>query len=293
MGSFQATLTNQTMNAITNIVNDVSQSVFNEASQDCSASNTYQISFGGVPNCPAPNVNNSTINITQVAGSKCNLNSQNVNKLSATIKNSLNTRLQSYITNDLSNKQGWFATAISMQIADANTVETIANQITNSFSSNFTNICQAVATAYNNNQLVFCGNYNMDTFNFNQNAMISALTSCINQNLSNILANNSVLNELVAKTDAKLASEQSGFNLKWLFAIPVIIIIIILIVFLIRHLSGKKTKVVEVSPDSVGSITSTNVSKMPSSNVTKTSFIDIKKPLSNISKSSLSNIIKF
>jgi large-conductance mechanosensitive channel len=92
-----------------------------------------------------------------------------------------------------------------------------------------------VANSFNAAKVNLCGVYSGTTFNFNQAALTTALTSCVNEIIVSVFTTNSVLNQLWQQTDQKLYSEQSGFDsiFKWLIVLAAIIGAVIIIGFII------------------------------------------------------------
>lgn len=223
--SIQSNVTKQIMSNYTKIVNETVMDVYNDAASTCQSGNMMNIETGGGQYCDFEIINGS-ININQTAGTNCKLDSTNVNNLSTNFTTQLINKTKQFIQQDAQNKQGWFATGFSLQISDATTVDQIMTQITNETKANFINKCSSVNTALNNGIAKLCGTYDGSSFNFNQNALITSITSCINQNVVDSWTNNSVLNNFWMQTDQKLASTQSGFSLKWLLIIIVILAII-------------------------------------------------------------------
>lgn len=236
MGNVQANLTKQTLAAYTNVINSTVANVFNNAAQTCAGGNYFSLSTG--QGCPFEIVNGE-FNLTQRASTTCTLNSQNITSLSAQFKTDLINNTRQFIEQESKNSQGWFATALSLQINQASTVEEIVNQINNSFNVNFTNTCSSVSTAFNTAVLNLCGYFDATKFNISQNAIVDALTSCVNENTINIWTSNSVLNKLWQDTDSKLASHQ-GFDPKWLIIGVVAIILLIVILIIVLVIIGRK-----------------------------------------------------
>jgi hypothetical protein len=205
MGSGQSAITTQTLAAYTNIVNQVATNVYNQASQDCATQNVFQATF-----CPTFNATDSGWTLNQQASTRCTFNNQNVANLNATFANQLQTTTQSFITDDLKNQQGFFATAFSFQLTDASTTQDIMNQMTNLFTSNFTNLCSAVSTSLNSGIVNFCGTWKNSPILINQNSLVTSITSCVNEAVANIWQSNQVLNDLYTMTNNKLSSTQEG-----------------------------------------------------------------------------------
>lgn len=188
----------------------------------------FNFRTGGAKYCPF-NFTNGVMSITQTAGTNCQLSSNNVNNLTSQFQTQLTNETQQFIQQNASNSQGWFATAFSLQIQGATTVDDVMNQIKNSTKGNFNNTCTSVSSALNEATVRLCGYYDSTTFDFNQNALITAITSCINQNVIDTWTSNTVLNQLWQQTDQQLASTQSGLSMGLIILIIVIIVIVIIL----------------------------------------------------------------
>lgn len=232
MGNVQVNETRQILSDYTKIVNDVVNSVYNTAISQCTAGNTLSIQTGGV-DCPFE-FTNGTFNIFQVAGTNCTLTSSNISQLGTTLKNEIQNKTQQFLEQQSQNEQGWLAVALSLQINQATNVTEITNQIFNSINNNIINSCSSVSNALNTGQLKLCGVYNGATFNINQNATVTALTSCVNQAVINTFVNNPVLNDLVQKTEQKLKSKQEGIGaLTWVLLAGAVFLVVAIIAFII------------------------------------------------------------
>lgn len=240
MGNAQANETNQTMAAYTNIVNSTATSVYNQASQSCASGNNFTLNTG--EGCYFESIN-GTFNVTQTAGTKCTFSSSDIASLNANFSNQLQNNTQQFIQQNSQSKQGWFATAFSFQVNGASNTTEVMSQMSNVFTQNFTNLCSSVANALNNATVNLCGIYDNTTFNFNQNAMVTSITSCVNDIVINVWTSNSVLNQLYQMTDQKLASQQSGFGsfLVWIAVIiGAVIVLGIIIAIIFAVIKGRQ-----------------------------------------------------
>lgn len=228
MGNIQSNVTKQTLADYTNVVNSTVAKVFNNAAAQCASGNTFTLQTGG-QDCTFE-MRNGTINVFQTAGTNCKLDNQNITDLTADFQTQITNNTKQFIEENSKNKQGWFATAFSLQIQGASNIEQVMTQITNETKIDFTNMCSSVATALNYAKVILCGYFDATTINFTQNALVSSLTSCVNHNTINIWTSNAILNNLWQSTDQKLASEQAGLNFTWVFIISSIISVILLLI---------------------------------------------------------------
>ena len=231
MGNVQANLTNQTLASYTEVVNSLVNQVYNQAVNECSSGNNMTLDFG--IGCVLEIVDGE-VNVTQVAGTNCNFQSSNVVNTSANFTNQLKTLTQNFIEQNAKSEQGWFAVAFSLGINGASSATEVTNLISNYFTNNVTTGCTAVSNALNNAQIRLCGRFRGTTFNFNQNALVVAITSCVNEVVTKAFTDNTVLNELLTETEQKLTSKQEGLSsIFWIILVIGVVIIAGLIIFLL------------------------------------------------------------
>lgn len=249
MGNFQSSVTRNMISSYTTFMNNVISKTYNSSTLDCFANNVMSVTTGR--DCYFECSRDCKININQSAVSNCQLDSNNINDIQSTIQNTIKTNTESFINQDLQNKQGFWATAFSLQLANASNVTQVSDIISNSFSSDITNICRSQISAFNNNILDICGIYSDGAeLNISQQAISTAIASCVNQNVVRVYQNNETLKELFQKTDAKLSSQQSGINWTALIIIGVIILAIIIVGLILYFLfrgGGSSTKVESIS----------------------------------------------
>lgn len=228
MGNIQSNQTKQVLSDFTNIVNNTSVSVFNNATQNCTGFNDLSVVTGGGQYCNF-DAYNSQFNYGQNATTKCNLDSKNINSVTADFTNKVTNQIQQYIQQSAASKQGWFATAFSLEINGASSTDDIMTIIKNEFKSNFNNNCDSVNQAFNRGNVTLCGTYDFTTVNVTQDAIVTALTSCVNENMVKIWTSNAVLNQLWQCTDQALASQQSGLDFGWLSIVLIVCCVVLLL----------------------------------------------------------------
>lgn len=256
MGNYQSSVTRQFISSVNNIINQSATSVYNQASQQCSAINLLTANFGSSPDgqtCPVT-VINSRINFRQGASVTCNLDSVNHADLNTQFTNEVQQQLQQLASTDIQNKQGFLSTAISIQENNLSSEQQLINAITNTLSQNITNLCTTVNQASNQGNLVFCGVYQDTTIDVAQNATIQAITSCVNEAIVKVQVGNTTIADIIQRTDNKLASEQQGVgSLLWIIiavigGILLLGIIGFVIFMLIQPRGGGATQVVAPPP---------------------------------------------
>lgn len=241
MGSAQSEITKQTLADYNSFMNTALQSDINTAISGCAAANNLSLQTGGEKYCDFEMINGS-INVNQKVNATCSLHSKNINSITTKFNTTVKNTTQQFIDQNAKNKQGWFATAFSFQIQGASTSAEVSNKITNSFTGNISNTCRQEATAMNSNKTLLCGTYNASVVNINQDATITALTSCINRNVTEAFLTNNALNEMYQKTNQKLTSEQAGVGsfVFWIALAIVAGIILVIILGAVGSSGGSK-----------------------------------------------------
>jgi hypothetical protein len=239
MGNVQASVTKQTLQSYTEVINEVISDTYNEAIAKCNSQNILD-----VKTCPDFIIEKGgNVKFRQTAISQCEQFADISNEVNENFQTVVENTTESFIENDLKNEQGFFATAFSLQEARNITVQDMSTEITNSFDESVTNICRAEANSFNQGEVELCGIVR-GNYDFSQDALTYALSNCVIRNIRNTITGNQVLNDIFAKTDAKLASKQEGLGsiLRWLIiggiVLGVILIIGLIIYFIISSRSS-------------------------------------------------------
>lgn len=243
MGAAQANVTKQALTDLTEINNKVVNTVKNQSISNCNAINIGNLLIGVTPdNVPClAQVTNNTFNYSQGATASCQLTSQNVTESISDFANTIANQISQETLQGSKSIQDWLAVAVSVQVNEAQTSTEIINRVSTYVRNTVTNICQNDVRAMNDRNVVICGFVDGNTFNLNQDASVTALTSCINRSILEAFAKDDVLNEVAQKTDQKLSSEQKGLGsvLLWVvIGIAGVIILALIVWLIIRALSG-------------------------------------------------------
>lgn len=236
MGNVKSDLTKQTLADYTQVINDTVENVFGTVIQRCTEGSTFNFVTG--QNCPYLSTN-GTLNPSQRALSSCTFGSNYLTPLIPNFQQSIQVATQNFIEQEMKKQPSWFNTAFSLSSNKGQNSSTVSNIIAGSFSGNFTNKCPATANALNNITLNLCGAYDVAKFNFNQNALTTALTSCANEIILNTFNTNPTLKTLWTTTDQHLNNPHiSSF---WWYIIIIflgIILLIIVIVIIVKLIEG-------------------------------------------------------
>ncbi|CAK7994509.1 Hypothetical protein POVR1_LOCUS33 [uncultured virus] len=242
MGNLQATVSKQVAEEFNNVINTVTSSARQTVSLSNVAVNDIRVVIGGV-GCPiTPNIGGD-INLSQAQSSQYILTATNISLITATIKNNLTNALQQFTTQSSTSTQGWLSFAFSAQTAGSYTESDAINDIVNSISGNAAQACSNQVITQNGISLVLCGNVT-GSVNIDQDTAVTALESCINKQITNAFISNTVLNNIIQKTDQYFLSQQAGLDsiFYYLAIAAVIIFIIIVIATVYTHHSSQQAK---------------------------------------------------
>jgi hypothetical protein len=211
MGNFQSNVTQQAISDLTDIINQSTTTIVNNAVSQCNAINNATILLGSIPNgtlCPGPPIT-ANVTVNQQAGVNCTLSSQNVNQITSQFQSAITSQaVQQAIQNSASIQQ-WLAAAVSAQISVADSETKIITHVTNYISNNVTNNCNNNANALNNGVVSVCGGYKGNIV-LNQGVSVVAMTSCIYQTIIQAFTSDTVWNNVAQSADQKLSSTQEG-----------------------------------------------------------------------------------
>jgi hypothetical protein len=242
MGSGISQSAQQELSAFNSFINNFSTNIRNQVSSTCQAGNTLRFTTGGGNGCEFF-ATGSNININQTSQATCSLTSENITTITMNIENDLQNQLEQYISQRQNVEQGWLATALSLGVEGASTSQEIANLIRNSINTNITDSCMNQLTTQNLAEIRLCGAFDQSTFNINQDATVTGITSCINKQIITSFTSNSILNNLFQRTEQAVSVRQAGVD-SFAFYIALAIglfIIFFLLIFLLLF-SGSSNK---------------------------------------------------
>ncbi len=218
MGNYQSNEINQTVDIVNRVIFSSTQASINKSSQQCSTRQQVEVIVTGEVI--------GSINISQNLVSVCQFDSQQTGQIQANVTNDIKNNLDQALAQAAKSLQDFLATSVSIQDQNLSVKTHLENFIQQNISSIVNNKCVAQSINAQEGKLVIAGIIRGDV-NVNQDAQTSAVSSCILQALSDVVAQNSAFNEAVIKLDQKLSSEQKGAT-----AILIVLIIAMMIVAL-------------------------------------------------------------
>ena len=249
MGSVQATSTENVIRDFTNITNSAIINQINSAEITCGSTQSIRFSTGiGCVFNPI----RSNVTIDQSSQSSCTMDASSIQKVSAQISSVITNTLNQMVSQDQSSYQGWFSVAFGLQIQNASNVQEVSNQISNAVSVDNNNSCLTRAFISQTAIYTLCGIYIDSPITVNQRANVQAAASCINKQITDVIIANSVINELIQRTDQIQYSKQSGLGDVIIYiAIAIIVIVVLIIIFLFLRRSGSGTSTASNIPNGV------------------------------------------
>ena len=241
--TIQSNITKQTLSDYTSYMNQAVTNFYNSALSTCGAGNTINFILGAIPgggSCPM-SFTNSQVNVSNVATSNCNLTQISENSANVSFKDFIQNYTKTFIDQNAQNKNGFFAVGFHVQKDTSETSTSIANTVSTYFDTNISNSCTNINNASNASNVVLCGVYDGDTFNFSQNAMATAMTSCINYNTLNAFSSDTSLNKFWSTTDQALHNRSLGLgSVIAILGVIIVAIVIILAILIFLDMKHKK-----------------------------------------------------
>jgi hypothetical protein len=238
----QSSVTKNSINEVTNIVNKQVNTVAQRTRQTCDAANILNVQIGSLEQCGATSttISGSTIQIQQEARDSCKINSNNnitiTDQQLSTIKNDLKQLVQNQITNN----QGFIPAAISLQSNVSISQTDINDNIDNISITDITQVCNNTVSSFNLGTLTICSDIVNSDIIIDQSADVYAVTQCTTTAIINNIFKTRDQRQVAQETDSKLASEQTGVTglFRWLIIIAAIIAVVLIVGIIIFAVTG-------------------------------------------------------
>lgn len=220
------------------MVNSVANEIVNDANITCGNAQSVIVASGqAAPGSGAAanaicstytRFDQSSIVIDQSNTSNCTLTSSNITQITTKIKDRLTERITNWIQQNLDQNGGWLQTALNIASTESISRDQLVNNLTNLISNDIRTTCSAYVQDFQNVILYFCGYYTDFHLLVDQKLGSLAVATCLNKTIVQSYASNSVLVDIVNKTDQAVSQVGQG-----LFGWIVIIVIVIAVIGLI------------------------------------------------------------
>jgi len=227
---------NQAKALVDSITSIATKSVVNANVQNTvrtNSTNTVDVSFG--KDCPIV-FKSGKIEISQKNVAAVKLDANTFITAVQKSQTDIIKDIQSVLTSNLNNKQGFLSLAVSIQQNKTEIENKIKSFIESISKMNFTDVCAADVNQFNSGHLDLCGYYENTDVVVKQNNAVTVAVSCIIRAILNQLQKTGDLESVLNKADQKLASEQEGISSLFFYLIigaGVVIGGIILIVIIV------------------------------------------------------------
>lgn len=212
--NFSSQETYNTINSFTSMINSFSSSILNDASTECASVQTAIVIIGASTkdiSC-TQNTTMMNTNITQKVMNdlRCGLTQENLNKISVSFQNSLNTNINQWIKQNLNQNNGWLATGINIASQMGVNEDNLTSLLSNSIKEDIANVCKISVAIDQTQTYAFCGTYDNLDLDLSLSAKAIALGTCINSNIQSAVATNKTLLTIIQKTDEAVSQSNSG-----------------------------------------------------------------------------------
>lgn len=253
-----------TINSLTKIVNNTSNSVFQSSSVGCASGVNLSVNVGvypvisgtGVnqtisyPPCVPQTVIDGDIIVSQFASGSCSLTGGITNTLNASYTANLKQNIQDWIEQQVQQRNGFIAAAIDIANTQKITTENISQMIANDVSNNISQKCDAFVQASTSGTINICALVKKDII-VNQSAIATNITTCLTNNIVTAITNDTVITDIINKTVQKTKQDNQGLgDLARYFIIGAVVIVVIgIIAAALFYIFGNKGSTPAVDPE--------------------------------------------
>jgi hypothetical protein len=240
--NIQSTYTQDTINEVTDIVNQQVTTNKQNVKQDCNSFNLAKVELGGLAQCGVDSITIKGVNVTidQIGKSTCKIDATNNITVTQTQLDQIKDKLSQKVQNDIQNKQGWLAVATDIQSSVSITEAQILNDIKNIQITDIEQTCNNSINQYNQGEILICANVVDSNIAIDQSTDVYAVTQCVTTGILTSLMKDKVFSDVAQETDNKLSSKQEGISslFIWIFAIIGILLFLAFIGLIIYAVSG-------------------------------------------------------
>ena len=239
MGSLQSQTSINISDSYFKMVTDITASSVATYSGSKAQINNATVNICLLKQCgPSPPCN-ASFTIVQTNELQETLDIEALSKVTADVKSKIVSQTIQWAQQQSSSTQGWLDTAFSVQIQTNENVQSVAETIANSISSDTIKVCNDFTFEENNVVINACGTLNDQILVGQSNATRSA-TSCIAKQILNVFVSNSEFASGIQKADQQALSDQQGLFgwIEYIAAAVCLVIIIFLVIHLAIHLTG-------------------------------------------------------
>ncbi|CAI2358590.1 Hypothetical protein MVR_LOCUS297 [uncultured virus] len=244
----------QTLSEYTQFMNTAVTNIVTQSASSCDVDQTYNFTSG--QGCFVF-MGDTTVSATQTANTKCALTAINDIQSTTDFQNFVQSNTLAFIKQNAQQTNGFFhigeSIAINKNISDTD----IATDISNSITTDISTQCSNTINVDQKSVINLCGIYLGDVLDFNQDANVLGITSCINDIVQKAYASNGSFTTYVNNTNQYIEQKNKGAgSLAWAVLGPLMIIFgvlfLVIMVVLIALFYYNSKNVEHGQPDAVG-----------------------------------------
>lgn len=245
--------TRNTVTSLSSVVNNTVSNVFQDIETTCQSTNVYSAQYGSVATSvntqtgeitftPCPTTNISKLVVKQEAAGTCNVQGGITSSINETLTTTLSNKIKNWLTQNATQNNGFLGIGVNIAKEQGINETDLSDRISNTITSNIAQKCQASIAASNAAFVTYCGTYSDGIF-VSQKAITTNLTSCIVNNMVSLIANDSVLNDIVTKTTQATDQANPGLSgiLRYLIIAAIILGALIVIGIVLYLIFGNKS----------------------------------------------------
>jgi hypothetical protein len=223
MGNYQSANIQALNDVVTNAITDVTTQNFTSNANSCQNINdlTVKTAHGSEINC--------AMIIDQSINQLCNLDSTVINTSSESVMSNIENKMDQLLQSTQSSVQGFLSAAASIQTTNEEIKNAIKNTIRNDIVNKTFTSCANSVFGQNKMKIEINGKINCppgQPFIIDQNQIAKSAATCFAQNITNVLANNGVINDILQKMESTQSSKQ-GLDTAAFLIIGIVILVAI------------------------------------------------------------------
>lgn len=236
--NFQSQSALDQISALTDAVNEISQTI--NVTQTASTVNVNNLT---IEVCPTALIQGDfTINTKQTIKSLSQLNAQVTSYTIAQSQNDIQNKIVQAISQLATSKQGFFAIANNESNQQQQSLLNLTNEVMNEAFNKVQSTCQNYIENYNKAKIIVCGTYKRNvSIDTEQQATSNLITSCIMDSIFQAAQTNTVVNNILQKSDQVAKSTQLGLeSLLWgVIALVAVIGILVIVSAIVKRKMDK------------------------------------------------------
>jgi hypothetical protein len=233
--SVQSNTTKSIINLYNSVINQVTSAAVAKSKFETSNANEVNVYACVTPSgIQCSNCIVASVDVEQSINVRATLSTTDSQQVVNNMKNDLVTQLATQISQTtIAGAPAWFSAAFNVNINNVDETTNVVNKIVNQAFSTSEADCAALFLASNTGTVVACGTSGPVVVN--QSIAVSAIDSCVNNQITNTILSNSVYTQGIQNANQQSQTGDTSLTFK---TILIIILIVVFIITIFQLVSG-------------------------------------------------------